>query len=361
MKNNYTNLLLSSPPYSLDKFQKDSLLVNALRDLTLHHLEQCPPYKKIYKHLNQSKNWSLSELHSIPFIPVRLFKEMDMLSIKRQEVFKTMLSSGTSGQSPSRIYLDRETARLQTLGLSQLMKAFFPIGRPPMLIIDSPETISNRSKFSARAAGILGFSFFGRTPVFALNSDLTVNEKALSEFYEAHCGEEILIFGFTSIIWEHFLNSTFVQSNSFSMPKAYVLHGGGWKKLANLGITNIDFKQQIFNVLQTNKVVNYYGLVEQTGSLFFECERNFLHSSNFSNVIVREPTSFEAMSFGVTGLLQLQSIFPLSYPGHSLLTEDLGTIYGVDDCTCGRKGQRFIVHGRAPDAELRGCSDTLSR
>jgi hypothetical protein len=56
----------------------------------------------------------------------------------------------------------------------------------------------------------------------------------------------------------------------------------------------------------------------------------------------------------------LLSLIPKSYPGHSILTEDLGTIYGVDNCQCGRKGKYFKVHGRIKSAEIRGCSDTYT-
>ena len=60
---------------------------------------------------------------------------------------------------------------------------------------------------------------------------------------------------------------------------------------------------------------------------------------------------------GSEGLIQLLSVIPKSYPGHSILTEDLGTIHGEDDCKCGLKGKYFLVHGRVKEAEIRGCSD----
>jgi hypothetical protein len=63
---------------------------------------------------------------------------------------------------------------------------------------------------------------------------------------------------------------------------------------------------------------------------------------------------------GSTGLIQVLSVLPKSYPGHSLLTEDLGTILGQDDCSCGWNGKYFKVLGRIPQAELRGCSDTFA-
>ena len=53
------------------------------------------------------------------------------------------------------------------------------------------------------------------------------------------------------------------------------------------------------------------------------------------------------------------SLLPLSYPGHNLLTEDMGVIRGIDNCKCGIKGKYFSVIGRVPDSELRGCSDAV--
>jgi len=54
------------------------------------------------------------------------------------------------------------------------------------------------------------------------------------------------------------------------------------------------------------------------------------------------------------------SVLPRSYPGHAILTEDIGQILGVDDGPPGWLGTRFKVLGRAPKAELRGCSDVIA-
>ena len=57
------------------------------------------------------------------------------------------------------------------------------------------------------------------------------------------------------------------------------------------------------------------------------------------------------------GLMQVLSLLPLSYPGHNLLTEDLGILKGEDDCKCGRLGKYFEIIGRVPGTDVRGCSD----
>ena len=106
------------------------------------------------------------------------------------------------------------------------------------------------------------------------------------------------------------------------------------------------------------RIHNFYGMVEQVGSIFMECEEGYLHAPNFSDLLIRDFKNWECLPINQTGVIQTLSILPHSYPGHSLLTEDIGLIHGIDDCSCGRKGSYFTIDGRIPRAELRGCSDT---
>ena len=61
---------------------------------------------------------------------------------------------------------------------------------------------------------------------------------------------------------------------------------------------------------------------------------------------------------GTPGGAQMLSGLPESYPGHSILTEDLARVEATDCCACGRRGKTVSILGRVPRAELRGCSDT---
>jgi phenylacetate-coenzyme A ligase PaaK-like adenylate-forming protein len=137
-----------------------------------------------------------------------------------------------------------------------------------------------------------------------------------------------------------------------------VLHGGGWKKLQDHAVDNGAFKEALKSCAGVSKVINYYGMVEQTGSLFMECEEGYLHAPIYADVIVRNSQTFELAKAGEEGIIEVLSIIPRSYPGHALLTEDIGVIIGEDNCSCGRLGKYFKVNGRVASAELRGCSDT---
>ena len=119
------------------------------------------------------------------------------------------------------------------------------------------------------------------------------------------------------------------------------------------------FKKRLKTVTGISRVHNYYGMVEQTGSIFMECEAGYFHASSWSDIIIRDPITLDTKPPGQPGLIQLLSALPFSYPGHSILSEDLGTIHGQDNCSCGRKGVYFSVSGRLEQAEVRGCSDTF--
>ena len=130
-----------------------------------------------------------------------------------------------------------------------------------------------------------------------------------------------------------------------------------WKKLNNESVNNQIFSHTGEKATGVKKVVNYYGMVEQTGSIFLECEAGYFHCSNFSDVITRNE-NFSLCQFGEAGILQLLSPLATSYPGHNILSEDSGIIIGEDDCVCGKNGKYFNIEGRIKDADVRGCSDT---
>lgn len=70
-------------------------------------------------------------------------------------------------------------------------------------------------------------------------------------------------------------------------------------------------------------------------------------------MLVRDPVTLEVVPDGEVGLLQVFTTLATSYPGHSILTEDLGV---MEPCACGA-GRGFRVLGRAKGSEIRGCSD----
>lgn len=345
------------PVYGLPRAEKQALLADEFGELTSHHRAACAPYDAILSSYGDAPPGGAVA----PFLPVSLFKLRELASVPREAVFKTMTSSGTSGQQPSRIFLDADTARNQTRVLARIMTSFLGPKRLPMLIFDHPSVVKDRRTFSARGAGILGMMTFGRGHVFALKDEtMKLDWEAIDKFAENRAGEPIVAFGFTFMVWRYVLQALEASGRRLPFENAILVHSGGWKKLEAEKVSNDTFKAQASALAGFSRVHNFYGMVEQTGSVFVECEAGRLHAPLFADVIVRDALDWSECGVGKPGVVQVLSVLPRSYPGHSLLTEDLGELTGEDDCPCGRMGRTFVIHGRIPKAEVRGCSDTFS-
>lgn len=353
------NELLNMAPYSLEKEQKREIFGKRLLELTEYHYNNCKEYKNILDALGYEKE--IEDYEEIPFISVRLFKDLDLKSIGNDQILKTMTSSGTTGQAVSKIYLDRITASNQQKTLIKIVSSFLGKSRLPMLIIDCPSVIKDRKKFSARGAGILGFSMFASEKKYALTDDMELNMKEIEDFLGRHEGEKIFIFGFTFMIWQFFYKKLLEKGRRIDLSNAIMIHGGGWKKLESEAVSSKEFKERLHDICGISYIHDYYGMVEQTGCIYMECECGHLHSSIFSDVITRRAKDFSICDFGEPGIIQVLSAIPESYPGHSLLTEDEGIILGEDHCPCGRRGKYFKILGRIKNAEIRGCSDTYEK
>lgn len=349
-------------PFELDKVKKDEVLTARLTELTKMHYENCEEYRNMMDALGVDMV-HMDSYYDIPFLPVRLFKEKKLSSVTDEEIVKTMTSSGTTGQAVSKIYLDRNTASYQQKTLVKIVSEFTGAARMPMIIIDCPSVVKNRMMFSARGAGILGFSIFGSKKIYALDDEMKLDVEGLKKFLEEHKGEKIFLFGFTFMIWQHFYRELIrlkKEGMEFDLSEGVMIHGGGWKKLIAEAVSPEEFHQRLKDVCGLDHIHDYYGMVEQTGCIYMQCEQGHLHASVFSDVIARRTDDFSVCDFGEKGILQVVSTLPESYPGHSLLTEDEGIILGEDDCPCGRKGKYFKIIGRIKNAEIRGCSDTYA-
>ena len=348
--------IINLKSYSLTRSKKSTIFLKSINKLTLHHYKNCKDYKKIIDNLKFKIN-SKKKLEDFAMIPVRMFKNFNLKSVSKNKIVKTLVSSGTSGQNPSRIYLDKENAINQAKALKNIMESVLGKKRLPMLIIDQNPNLTDRFIFNAKSAAIYGFSLFGKNYCYLLNKNGDIDYRSLNNFLKKFSKEKFFIFGFTSSIYENLickLSSKLINKN---FQNGILLYGGGWKKLENLKINNQQFKQKLFNKTKIKNIYNYYGMVEQTGSIFIECKKcGYFITSNFSDIIIRD-RNFEVVKKGKKGLIQLLSLLPTSYPGHNILTEDIGEIVEEKYCKCGIKGKCFVVHGRAKEAEIRGCSD----
>lgn len=348
--------LLREPPYSLPQAEKERFLLSELARLNDHHRLHCVEYARL-SNLLFPRATSPSTLADLPYLPVGLFKERLLSSVPPEKVFKILQSSGTTGQTPSRITLDHETALLQTRALSRIMTHILGPERLPMLLIESPDLIRDRKQFNARAAGLLGMMNFGRHHCYALDSELNLRLAEVRNFLDRFGNENFLIFGFTFLVWAAFLQQ--IDSLGLDLSKGILIHSGGWKTLHDQAVTADEFRLAFRKATGLARIYNFYGMVEQVGSIFLEGEDGHFYPPSFADVIIRDPQTFEELPPGQPGIVEVLSVLPRSYPGHCLLTEDLGVVHAIDP-RGGRLGKAFSILGRIPRAELRGCSDVIA-
>ena len=78
------------PPYSLESGEKRALLLHELKNLFLFHYVHCEMYGNILHALGYDEE-NISEITNIeelPFLPVRIFKELELKSIHFQGSLK---------------------------------------------------------------------------------------------------------------------------------------------------------------------------------------------------------------------------------------------------------------------------------
>ncbi len=336
--------------FTLSQAAKEKVLLEELSDLVEHHRSRCEPYARI---LAASGYAGADSVAGLPWLPVRLFKNLELKSIPDDEVFKVLTSSGTTGEV-SRIYLDKAAAATQTRQLAATVQSILGPKRLPMLLVDTKAMLKDRRSFSARGAGVLGMATFGRDHVWALDDDGHVDLAKIRDFLAKHGDAPFLIFGFTYLVWLHLYEVA--RDNGLDLSNGILIHSGGWKKLVDQAVSPDEFRRRLAEVGLT-RTHNFYGMVEQIGTIFLEGPSGgSLYCPDFADVVVRDPQTWAELPPGQPGLLEVVSTLPTSYPGHVLLTEDLGVVHGIDDGDW--PGKRFSVLGRLPRAEARGCSDT---
>lgn len=355
--------ILAVPPYGQSPEGKEALLLGVLQQELRSGCSRHPGYE------NYVREWpvdyqSASRIADLPFLPVSLLKANPPLTfIHPDEVKRTLTSSATTSQSPSRVVLDAATSRRMTKGVVTIVRDFIGISRRPYLIVDTPDLVRGDRDLGARGAAIQGLHPFASQATYCLKvnerGELSLDRDKLLEFAETHRNSEILVYGFTYILWTYLVKPLLADEICLNLAQVRILHSGGWKRLQDQAVEKTVFNNQLARVFGCSPecVIDFYGMVESVGVIFPDCSAGNKHAPAFGEVIVRDPLTLEPVNAGGFGIVQVCSILPTSFPGNLLLTEDMAQVIGYDNCTCGRRGISFRFAGRVPKAELRGCGN----
>lgn len=354
----HTDDLFALRPFEQSRRWRETSFQRLMSQLTRHHATGCSAYGLMLDAMGVDPRADLA-LSDLPFLPASVFKSISLTTGDPVALKLTLTSSGTTGRPVSRVKLDNATAMRQLRALLTIMSELIGTRPIPLLVLDSPMVLSDacNPKYPGRVGGVQGFSMISSERSFALDDQMQPNIEEIEAFLQIADGRPFLVYGFTSVIYQNFIESLLASGVRLDLSRGILVHGGGWKKLVARQITNLEFRSLLHDLAGISRVHNYYGMVEQMGSIHLECDRGHLHCSAFSDILVRRGADFSVCPPGEPGILQTMSALPTSYPGHNLLTEDEGVLLGEDDCSCGWSGKYFKVLGRLPEAESKGCSD----
>lgn len=355
--------LLMEPPYGVDPQQRQRSLLALLKKELAYACDRNPGFRNYVEH------WPIDfrvaeEIADLPYLPVGVFKANPPLAlVGADDVKRTLSSSATTSQVPSRVVLDAATAKRMTKGVIAIVRDFIGPTRRPYLVIDTPENLVAQGELGARGVAIQGLGSFATEVVSCLrpgqNGDSNLDLEKLLACAAKWKDAEVLVYGFTYVIWTQLVQPLRRRGITLDIPNVRVLHSGGWKRLDEQAVTRDVFTQGVASVFgcSPDRVIDYYGMVENVGVIYPDCDQGNKHVPGFAEVIVRDPLTLAPVKPGKRGLIQVCSVLPTSFPGFLLLTEDMAEVIGYDNCPCGRRGASFRFAGRAPKAEVRGCGN----
>jgi hypothetical protein len=361
--NDKIDSLLSIPPYSVPPGERQDSLMELLREEVEYGCSRHPGYRNYIRHWPVEFR-SARRVSDLPFLPVGILKaDPPLCFISPNEVKRTLTSSATTSQLPSRVVLDAPTARRMTKGVVSIVRDFIGISRRPYLVVDTADLMGGGNDLGARSAAIQGLHPFASQATYCVyvndRGELTLDKEKLMEFATKRRDSEVLVYGFTYILWNQLVKPLLTESICLNMPNVRVLHSGGWKRLQDQAVEKSTFNEKLAQVFGCSPecIIDFYGMVESVGVIFPDCPHGNKHAPAFGEVIVRNPLTLEAVATGESGIVQICSVLPTSFPGNLLLTEDMARVVAYDGCPCGRRGISFRFAGRVPKAELRGCGN----
>ncbi len=355
--------LLTEPPYGVDPQQRRRTLLALLKKELAYACDRNAKFRNYVEH------WPIDfreaeEIADLPYLPVGVFKASPALAlVGADDIKRSLTSSATTGQVPSRIVLDSATARRMAKGVVTIVRDFIGPARRPYLVIDVPENLAARSDLGARGAAIQALGSFATEIVSCLrpgpDGESSLDLDKLLACAEKWKHADVLVYGFTYVIWTQLVQPLQRQGITLGMPNVHVLHSGGWKRLEQQAVTRDVFVRGVEEVFgcAADRILDYYGMVENVGVIYPDCSQGNKHVPAFAEIIVRDPLTLAPVAVGGRGLIQVCSVLPTSFPGFLLLTEDMAEVISDDRCACGRRGVSFRFVGRAPKAEVRGCGN----
>ena len=177
---------------------------------------------------------------------------------------------------------------------------------------------------TARGAAIRGIGNFASETVFGMRQtpagELEPDWDALATFLRPARQEPVLLFGFTYIVWTRFLLEAERSRAAVSRPAG---RASALRRLEEVDRRRPSPRRSLpgasaaCSAARRGQILDFYGMVEQVGTVLVDCEAGHKHAPAFADFIIRRPGTLAPVDPGETGIIEILSTLPdqLSRPG----------------------------------------------
>ena len=295
-------------------------------------------YERIasYRRLCDSSGTSPGAIHrwqDMPAVPGAAFKAFDLSCVPLEKTVAVFHSSGTTGAATSRHYFDPDGLALYEISLRTGFQQALP-DPPPRLWAMMPDPAAAPNSSLSHMLGALG------AEQFYWDNDTALSD-ALSELTEP-----ITLFG-TAFAFVSLFDGI---ARNWCLPTgSVVVETGGFK-----GRTREVPREELYGWFQSRlgvplkRCFSEYGMSEMASQFYGQGLDPIKRGPHWVRTRAIDPETGADAPPGMPGLLRHYDLANFNSV-LVLQTEDLGTL----------TADGFILHGRTPDAALRGCSLTV--
>ncbi len=294
--------------------------------------ERCAPYRRLCDGQGPGPD-SVHRWQDIPAVPAQAFKVFDLSCAPLGQTAAVFHSSGTTGAQTSRHFFDADALALYETSLRAGFDAAFP-DRPRRLWALMPDPQATPHSSLSHMLGALDAHRFFWDDDAALTVAL------------AQVEEPVALFG-TAFAFVQLFDGT---AQSWRLPVgSLVIETGGFK-----GRTREVPREELYALFGTrlgvpvNDCYSEYGMSEMASQFYGRGLDPAKRGPLWVRTRAIDPETGDDAAPGTPGLLRHYDLANFSSV-QALQTQDRGTL------TPGG----FVLHGRAPDAEVRGCSLTV--
>ncbi len=292
----------------------------------------CAPYRRLCRGQGASPE-TVKRWQDIPAVPAAAFKVFDLSCVPIEKTAAVFHSSGTTGTQTSRHYLDADALTLYETSLRAGFDAVFS-GRPPALWALMPAPAASPQSSLSHMLGTLGAARFFWDDDAALSAAL------------AGCTEPVTLFG-TAFAFVGLFDGT---KQNWGLPNgSIIIETGGFK-----GRTRDVPREELYALFESRLGVpisacySEYGMSEMASQFYGQGLNPEKRGPHWVRTRTIDPETGEDAPDGMPGLLRHCDLANFN-SALALQTQDLGI----------KTADGFVLQGRAPEADVRGCSLTV--